>query len=300
MNIWILVLRLSKLLCCVFVMIVMNGCSLTKTQISHCNSYFAAMDDFYEYVNVVNEHSAHARLNRQIMVASAIDSAEEAVDILDSAIIFYQDELSMPFELRKSLMEIDGYVTGYNFRSSYNTEFLVNFKSFLVEYIPLGLGNIIYNVIYATRRIIIKPNVGRKIKNHVETGNEIIPNATVVIIGYSNEYIQALNRESALVKSSFIHFTEGIRRKPDSWENYSIYQPIFIRDFGEVYISQQMAEHLIAACENLKSAQEILYQKTRKHKKIKGTIPELTDFYVEINYLKDLENLLEKDVMPNP
>ena len=282
-----------------FLLIILgNGCSLSKSQISQCNSYFQAMDDFYQYVNVVNKHSANSKLNRQIIKAASLDSTEVALEILDTAITTYQDELSMPFELRKSLMEIDNYVTDYNFRSSYNTEFLINFKSFLVEYIPLGLGNIIYNVIFATRKVIIKPNVGRKIKNHVETGNDIVPKATVVIVDFSKDYIEVLNKERQLVKGNYIDFSGKIRQEPDAWENYTMYQPVFIRDFEEIYMSQQMSQHLIYACENLKKAQIELYEKTRKFKKIKGVIPELTDFYVEINYLKDIENLLKENVSP--
>ena len=140
--------------------------------------------------------------------------------------------------------------------------------------------------------------MGRKIKNHVETGNDIVPEATIIIIGFSEDYIEILDKEKQLVKGNYIDFTSKIRQEPDSWENYTMYQPVFIRDFGKIYVSQQMAQHLVFACDNLKMAQVTLYEKTRKYKKIKGPIPELTDFYVEIDYLKDLELLLEENVMP--
>lgn len=277
------------------IIVLLNNCSLSKTQIKTCNTYFEHLDDFYNYVNIVNEYAAKAKYNRHVITASCIDSTALAIELLDSAISHYQDDLSMPFGLRRSLMRLDNYVVGYNFKSSYNTDFLSSTRSFLVEYIPFGVGNIIYQVIYATRKMIIKPNVGKKIKKHVESGNEFIPLGAEIIIDYSEDYIEELKTDQELIKHSYIIFTENLNDPPDSWKNYSMYQPIFIENFKELYVSQQMAEHLIFACNNLKEAQGILYKNTRKYKKIKKSIPELTDFYVEITYLRDLENILKNN-----
>lgn len=289
------ILRSILLLAVLMVIIYVNtGCSLSKSQIKTCNIYFKELDDFYRYANEINEHTANVKFNKQKLIASSEDSTRVLLTILDSAVSTYQEDVSMPFELKKSLLEIDNYVSGYSFKSSYDTEFLVNFRTFLVEYIPLGIGNILYNIVYATRKIIIKPNIGKKIKAHVASGNQLIHQGADIIIMYANDYSSQLEQEKKVIKEGYLGFVEKLHHTSDSWENYSLYNPIFITNYKELFITQQMTGHLVAACEHLELAQAILYTKTRKHRKIKQQIPELTDFYVEISYLRDLEKLLKE------
>ncbi|MCK4661450.1 MAG: hypothetical protein KAT68_01185 [Bacteroidales bacterium] len=300
MNISIDIIIINKryrFLISIFVLFILifsqSGCSLTKTQINTCNRYFDELNNFYGYANEINEHTANVKFNRQKLIASS-DSIIYILDILDSAITNYQDDVSMPFELRKSLMSINSYVAGYSFKSSYNTDFLRSFKRFLIDYVPFGIGDIIFEIVYSTRKIIIKPNVGKKIKKHIVAGNETIEENTKIIITHSNQYIKALETEKKLIKSAYKDFDTKLRNKPDSWDNYSKYNPIFIKDFSELYYTIQMAQHLKNACENLEAAQISLSKATEKRRKIKKQIPELDDFYVEISYLNKLTKLLNK------
>ncbi len=276
------------------ILIILSSCSLNKKQIRICNGYFNHLDNYYKYSQEIIIHTANVKYNHQKLIASAQDSTIILLDILDSAIIGYQDDILMSYELNMALMKINSYSTGYSFKSSYNTDFLRNFKQFMIEYIPFGIGSIIYEIVFATRKIIIKPNVGKKIKRHIEFGNEIIINNFNQIVLFSEKGIIELKKENEEIKNSYIEFSDKLKEKPDSWDNLSKYNPVFIEQFQELYITRQMAEHLINASNNLKYAQKEIFDITRKRHKIKTKLAALDSFYVEIRYLKNLENLLDK------
>ncbi len=272
------------------------GCSsLSKTQIRMCNKYFNELDAYYKYANEITAHVANVKYNRKKLIAASNDSDMVIMTILDSAITNYEYDISMPAGLRRSLLDINMYSVGYSFKSSYNTDFLRSFKKFLVDYIPFGIGNIIYELVYSTRKIIIKPNVGRKIKKHVIQGNEQVVSATPVLIEYYKKYVSELEQEEAHIKDTYLIFMKKLRNNPDSWERYTMFNPVFIDNFSEMYYTKQMINNLISATKCLDSAQIDLSELTRKRKRIKKQSEKLSDFYVEIAGIRKSKSLLDRD-----
>lgn len=276
------------------IIFIVSCSSLSKTQIRMCDKYFSELNDYNMYANEINSHIANVKYSRKKLIAASLDSNILIMDVLDSAIRNYENDITMPFDLRKSLMDFSCYSAGYSFKSSYNTDFLKNFKTFLVEYIPFGVGNIIYEIVYATRKVIIKPNIGKKVKKHVQTGDELILSNTNTLSGIYNNYLIELSAEEMMIKDTYQKFLEKVKIKPDSWERYTMFNPVFIENFSEMYYTQQMINNLLLATSSLDSAQVELTKLTRKRKRIKTQNEKLNDFYVGIAGIRKSSGLLNR------
>lgn len=277
---------------------ILSGCkTLTKSQIKACNKYFVAMKEYNQYAIELNRHTASIKLKRQKLLASTFDSIPQIVVLLDTAIITYQHEIIMPYDLHKSIIQINSYISGYSFKTYFNPNFLRNLKSFMITYIPV-VGGLVYEVLYTTRNLLIKPYFlyrdGKKIRYYISSGNEIIANNSTVIQKYSGIYHEDLKEEDSLLKEHFILFVENLHKTPDSEKKYSDLNPIFIRQFSELSFSKQMGEHMSLASDYLYSTHDTLYKLTRKRKRIKGGIPELSNLVIETSYLKKISNELKK------
>jgi hypothetical protein len=259
-----------------------------------CNRYFNELDEYYKYANKVSEHVANVKYSRKKLIAASLDSTQLIMNVLDTAIRSYENDINMSTDLRRALLDINLYSEGYSFKSSYNTEFLRNFKTFMYDNIPFGIGNILYEIVYATRKLIIKPNVGRKVKKHVELGNDYILLNTKTLTKSYEEYLVTLSEEEKQIKETYLIFLIKLKEKPDSWGRYSRYDPVFVDNYSEMYYSKQMINSLLLATEKLDSAQIELTQLTRKRKKIKKQSSKLTDFYVEIEGIRISSGLLNR------
>ncbi|MFH2142263.1 MAG: hypothetical protein ABIJ97_07570 [Bacteroidota bacterium] len=282
------------LLLIIFGFIFSSCSSLSKTQIRKSKSYFNALENYCNYASELNNYIADAKFKYHCLIASSTDSSNNMIQILDSAINNFESDITMTAEMRMAISEIDSYTGNYSFKSSYDTDFLKNLKTFMVEYIPFGVGSILYEIIYSTRKYIIKPNIGRKVKKLIEEGNEIISINAKIVAKESEIYISETRTAKEQISGDFKNFLERLKSEPDSWDKFSKLNPIYTDIYGKMHYSYQMAEHLKSASEKLDSAQISLFLVTRNRKNIKAKISALSDFQVEVGYLVKISMLLNR------
>lgn len=277
-----------------FLIYILTSCSsLSKTQIAVCNNYFDQLKDYNQSIGQLNKKIADVKFENKLLVAATSDSLLNSMLVLDSALYTYQDNLTMPFELRKAFIEINSYINGYSFKSSYNTDFLINLKQFM-SYVPFDLGLIVFEIIYSGRKILIKPNVGKKIRKHIESGNSVIPQSCETVTRYAKAFKDDMLIQKSISHDAFRQFVEQLNKKPDSYDRFSIHNPVYLQTSGNIVYSLQATEHLLEATNALDSLHRKLYDVTRKRTKIRGQVDEMTRFKIENSYMQGLFRLMDK------
>lgn len=273
------------------------SCSpLHKIQKKAVSDYFQTIARFPEYPRELKHYSAKVSMNRVQMYPETFGADSLMIENLVDSYETFQDETRIGNSLDSVLTAMDDYITQYYSMTPegfWLYKGLSSGASIFGQF--FGFGHMARQVTHQTDKNNIIKVGGRKIRNHIFHEKSQIRRTTDEIKHYADSILSyKLEPESEKLKANYRRFLRALRKKPDAYEYYAIYNEIFMRNFRLLHHTEKMARQLKQGAEQLITTHEKLCDKLKERNRLESGIPELYKLLQKMNELQKTVNTLKR------
>ncbi len=285
---------LSTLLC---------SCSvLSRSQLKTIDRYYTNIENYGLYYRTLQRNLADIRYNRKLLYPKSYSSDTIMVSSLKQAYNEFQSDLKGFDKNINTINQIDSYLKEYKGyvappkKISNENEYTKKIKDFS-SYIPFGIGTSVYEIVFEiviyTKEFITKPFKVKNIKRYVFKGENFIEKDIIILKKYADSVYTIINLEDSLLGKDYLVFLLNLRDKPDSYEYYAKYNPIFLDQYDKLYQTKKLTEELKLTSIPMIHTYQTLLNITSKRHKIKQNLPASDTLFYHIMKINDvMEKLL--------
>lgn len=213
------------------------------------------------------------------------------IETLMSSYEHFQRESQVSESLDSSLKIMEQYITNYYSMTPNGFWFykMLSSGTSIVDRF-LGFGGLMDKATMdAGRNDLIKVG-GKKIRNHILNGQEQVYQSASQIENFADSILHyALKSEDELLKENYHKFLEMLRKKPDAYEYYAVYNEIFMNDFRLLHHTKKLARQIKNGAAQWAVTHKKLVTKVAAREKLTRGIPEL---YALLRYINEIEKTL--------
>lgn len=218
--------------------------------------------------------------------------------MIDSLVISFQNfeqQIIMDSLLNEELLKLDLHINEYFLLvpNGFKALKLLENTSVAVGNF-FGVGNVVSSAFVNAKDYKITPKKAKKLIKHIEKGSPIAKESSLEIDKYLEIIINTdIPKEKESLKNRYISFLKGLREKSDSYEYYSKYNTIFIKNYKRIYFTELLAKQLVKANQQTRVSHLEIKKMSSKRQKLDQDLESIQELFMQINQIKKTIGQLE-------
>ncbi len=285
-------LFIRKALMFITICLLYTSCVITKTQYRQASDYFQSLSNMTSYCTHVTQALNTVQYQREMMTSSL--STNDSV-MIENLSVLYEKFYSSTFitdSFKQAASIFENYINGFAYcipkpkqTTTSSTKKLKAVEDFS-SYIPLGIGLTIYKTVYDfsyyTINAVRVPFYRKRVKDYILKGKDYLPDRLKNITKQCLWYSDLFDNELLLLKEDYRQFLK-LQKDLSSYELYSVYNPIFQKQYRLVYTAKEFSKTLSEIFPLIDTTYTFLYNNVEKRNHLK-----------EIPRFNELQNKLTK------
>lgn len=267
-----------------FVLIALNGCVITRTQVKATKSFFSSVQELDKQCKLATEASKIVEYQRRLIYPVSFSDDSLMIEELTGNYekLFSDDSLSE--KISSEIASLGNYINGFNSMlpkiqqpaKVYDRGVLLAIENFS-SYLPFGVGITIYKTLYDlisyTGSFIKIPRTRKLIRNYVDKGEGVIILKLPATENYLKDISAKLESEKKLIKSNYLLFLSEQNVNKSPYDYYRSYNKNFMGKYHLASSVLELTNELIVLLPEVRNCYSVLLSYNKERNRLKGGLP---------------------------
>ncbi len=268
----------------------LTGCALSSSQLRHSNSFYSALEDIDNQILTLNKAVATVEFERKKLNPAGYTNDSTMINELVDSYQKYHRQIYSSDTLFQAAGTFGSYIGGFQNclpkprQSQGSDKKVLKAVEDFSSYLPFGIGLTVFNTVYDIFHYIVSavkvPVYRKRVRSYITKGENLVPEKSEILLKYSNQAISILDEEMVKLKNDYASFLSSQRENKTSFDYYSLYNPVFLKQYQLAYSAKELSLTLSVLLPQVSDNYKYLFSETRERKRLRGGIPG----FVKMNY----------------